>query len=48
MSKLSKKLNEFNAENEMMKGCLDQLKRDYAKEMEDVVEVLRYLCNISS
>lgn len=43
MHKLSKKINEFNAENEMLKCSLEQAKGDFLKELNDIVEFMRYV-----
>lgn len=43
MHKLSKKINEFNAENEMLKCSLDQVKAEFVKELEEIVNFLRYV-----
>lgn len=44
--KLSKKINEFNAENEMLKCSLDQVKAEFVKELEEIVNFLRCLTYI--
>lgn len=41
MSKLSKKLNEFNAENEMMKCALDKIKCEFVQEIEGIINTMR-------
>ncbi|KAH9640647.1 hypothetical protein HF086_000591 [Spodoptera exigua] len=45
MHKLSKKINEFNAENEMLKCSLGQAKGEFLKELTDIIEFLRKTAN---
>ncbi|KAJ8726906.1 hypothetical protein PYW08_015303 [Mythimna loreyi] len=45
MNKLSKKINEFNAENEMLKCSLEQAKGDFLKEMNEIIEFMRKAIN---
>lgn len=43
LHKLSKKINEFNAENEMLKSSLDQAQGDFRKELNEIIEFMRYV-----
>ncbi|XP_047023711.1 cilia- and flagella-associated protein 58-like [Helicoverpa zea] len=45
MHKLSKKINEFNAENEMLKCSLDQAKAEFVKELNEIIEFMRKTTN---
>ncbi|KAM3968304.1 uncharacterized protein ACR2FA_007664 [Aphomia sociella] len=45
MNKLSKKLNEFNAENEMLVCSLDKVKTDVYAELNEIVDFLRKCVN---
>ncbi|KAJ0179249.1 hypothetical protein K1T71_004961 [Dendrolimus kikuchii] len=41
MSTLSKKINEFNTENDMMKSSLEVVKADFFKDLNEIIEFLR-------
>ena len=41
MDKLSCKINEFNAENEMLRCSLKQAKGEFIKELNDIIEFMR-------
>ncbi|CAH0628987.1 unnamed protein product [Chrysodeixis includens] len=45
LHKLSKKINEFNAENEMLKSALDQAQGDFRKELNEIIEFMRKTAN---
>uniref|UniRef100_A0A2A4JGC0 Uncharacterized protein n=1 Tax=Heliothis virescens TaxID=7102 RepID=A0A2A4JGC0_HELVI len=45
MHKLSKKINEFNAENEMLKCSLDQAKSEFVKELNEIIDYMRKSAN---
>ncbi|XP_026746828.1 COP1-interactive protein 1-like isoform X2 [Trichoplusia ni] len=45
LHKLSKKINEFNAENEMLKSSLDQAQGDFRKELNEIIEFMRKTTN---
>ncbi|XP_013185488.2 filamin-A-interacting protein 1 [Amyelois transitella] len=45
MSKLSKKLNEFNAENEMLSCNLNQIKTEFYNELNEIVDIIRKSMN---
>ncbi|XP_022829422.1 myosin heavy chain, striated muscle-like [Spodoptera litura] len=47
MHKLSKKINEFNAENEMLKCSLEQAKGEFLKELNEIIEFMRKTANDS-
>lgn len=44
MHKLAKKINEFNAENEMLKCSLEQAKGEFLKELNEIIEFIRCVC----
>lgn len=43
MQTLERKINEFNAENEMLKGSLEHAKGDFLKDINEIVDNLRYV-----
>lgn len=45
MHKLAKKINEFNAENEMLKCSLEQAKGEFLKELNEIIEFIRKTAN---
>ncbi|KAJ8724931.1 hypothetical protein PYW07_015889 [Mythimna separata] len=45
MNRLSKKINEFNAENEMLKCSLDQAKGEFVKELNEIIEFMKKSIN---
>lgn len=36
------KIKEFNAENDLLKSSLDQLRTEFLKEINDIIDCLRY------
>lgn len=43
MNKLTKKINEFNSENEMLKCSLEQAKGEFIKELNEIIEYMRFV-----